>query len=92
MGSVPREVDLGRISSDFETAVVVSEGDTLVLVTDRRMSTDAVARGTAALQESIPGVKVVVVQGFQQALVYKPTQYAEAKPEQTDFEMGSEDA
>lgn len=53
-----------------KAAAIVRPGDTLILITNvRDGQSDAVLQ---TISDRLPGVKVLAIEGFDQALVYKP--------------------
>lgn len=56
----------------MDKGLIVRPGDTLILITESRITVEDLDRMMAQLAESLPGVKIAIVEGFSQALAYRP--------------------
>lgn len=68
---------MAKVAVDFDgvklaAGLVVRPGDTLILLAQMRHSMAEVEELRARLAERLPGVPVVVLEGFEQAAVYRP--------------------
>lgn len=61
-----------RVDLALMSAGVVQPGDALVLVTSRGLSMAEAARLREDVALELPGVRLVIAEGFDQALVYRP--------------------
>jgi hypothetical protein len=66
-----------EVKLSLQNGVVVQPGDTLVLVTSGHLSDAEIADLEQELTTRLPGVAVTVAEGFDQALVYRPDEFAE---------------
>lgn len=66
-GDLPAEIKLTVAEGS-----IVKPGDTLVLVTSRSLNEAEMAAMREDVAKRMPGVALAIVEGFDQALVYRP--------------------
>jgi len=66
-----------KVNAILINAATVRPGDTLVLVTDARLTDADAAAVSREIADRLPGVSVVFVDGVSQALVYRPEEVPE---------------
>lgn len=63
---------MASVDVDVTVGAVVRPGDTLILLGKHRYSAADLAAVRQQIETRLPGVKVAVLEGFEQAAIYRP--------------------